>query len=143
MAAVVEACMDGIPAIGFSLDDYSPNANFDNLDNYILDITRKVLKEGLPKGVCLNVNFPKATEENPIKGVKICRQAKARWQEIFDKRKDPHNRDYFWIGGEFIVEDDGIDTDVYALKNGYASIVPTHYDWTAYDVMDQLKSFEK
>jgi len=75
--------------------------------------------------------------------VKICRQAKARWREIFDHRKDPHNRDYFWIGGEFIVEDDGTDTDIYALKNNYASIVPTHYDWTAYDVMDQLKSFEK
>ena len=143
MAAVVEACMDGIPAIGFSLEDYSPNANFDNLDSYILDITNKVLKEGLPKGICLNVNFPKATEENPIKGVKICRQAKARWREIFDKRKDPHNRDYFWIGGEFIVEDDGTDTDVYALKHNYVSIVPTHYDWTAYDVMDKLKSFEK
>ena len=143
MAAVVEACMDGIPAVGFSVEDYSHDANFNHVDKYILDITRKVLDEGLPKGVCLNVNFPKYSEGNPIKGVKICRQAKARWKEIFDQRKDPHGRDYFWIGGEFIIEDDGTDTDIYALKNNYASIVPTHYDWTAYDAMNELKKFEK
>lgn len=143
MAAVVEACMDGIPAVGFSLEDYSHDAHFDHLDNYILEITGKVLMEGLPKGVCLNVNFPKYSIGNPIKGVKICRQAKARWKEVFDRRKDPHGRDYFWIGGDFIVEDDGTDSDVYALKNNYASIVPTQYDWTAYNVMDKLKCFEK
>lgn len=143
MAAVVEACMDGIPSVGFSLEDYDRDAHFDHLDNYIADITKKVLKDGLPKGVCLNVNFPKYSEENPIRGVKVCRQAKARWKEIFDKRKDPHGRDYFWIDGEFVVEDDGIDADVYALKNNYVSIVPTHYDWTAYDALDKLKNFEK
>ncbi len=143
MAAVVEACMDGIPAIGFSLEDYSHDAYFDHADSYILDITKRVLRDGLPKGVCLNVNFPKYSEENPIKGVKLCRQATARWKEIFDKRRDPHGREYFWIGGEFIVEDDGTDTDVYALKNNYVSVVPTQYDWTAYDAMKQLKNFEK
>ena len=143
MAAVVEACMDGIPAVGFSVEDYSHDANFSHVEKYILEITKKVLAEGLPKGVCLNVNFPKYSEGNPIKGLKVCRQAKARWKEIFDKRKDPHGREYFWIGGDFIVEDDGTDTDIFALKNNYASIVPTHYDWTAYDVMDQLKKFEK
>lgn len=143
MAAVVEACMDGIPAVGFSVEDYSHDANFSHVEQYILEITRKVMREGLPNGVCLNVNFPKYSEGNPIKGVKVCRQAKARWKEIFDKRKDPHGRDYFWIGGDFIVEDDGTDTDVYALKNNYASIVPTQYDWTAYDVMNELKKFEK
>lgn len=143
MAAVVEACMDGIPAVGFSVEDYSHDANFAHIEKYILDITRKVLKEGLPKGVCLNVNFPKYAEGNPIKGVKVCRQAMARWKEIFDKRKDPHGREYFWIGGDFIVVDEGTDTDIYALKNNYASIVPTQYDWTAYDVMNELKKFEK
>ena len=143
MAAVVEACMDGIPAVGVSVEDYSHDANFEHIEKYILDITRKVLKEGLPKGVCLNVNFPKYSEGNPIKGVKVCRQAKARWKEIFDKRKDPHGREYFWIGGDFIVEDEGTDTDIFALKNNYASIVPTQYDWTAYDVMNELKKFEK
>ena len=143
MAAVVEACMDGIPAVGFSVEDYSHDANFEHIEKYILDITRKVLKEGLPKGVCLNVNFPKYSEGNPIKGVKVCRQAKARWKEIFDKRKDPHGREYFWIGGDFIVEDEGTDTDIFALKNNYASIVPTQNDWTAYDVMNELKKFEK
>jgi 5'-nucleotidase len=143
MAAVVEACMDGIPAVGFSVEDYSHDASFEHTEKYILDITRKVLREGLPKGVCLNVNFPKYSEGNPIKGVKVCRQAKARWKEIFDKRKDPHGREYFWIGGDFIIEDEGTDTDIYALKNNYASIVPTQYDWTAYDVMNELKKFEK
>lgn len=143
MAAVVEACMDNIPAVGFSLDNYSPDAYFDNLDNYILDITRKILKEGLPNGVCLNVNFPNCVDGEQIKGVKVCRQAWGRWREIFDQRFDPAGREYFWLGGEFIVEDESTDTDVYALENKYISIVPTQCDWTAHGVVGELKSFEK
>ncbi len=142
MAAVVEACMDGIPAVGYSVNSYSPNAYFGHVEKYILDITQKVLKEGLPKGVCLNVNFPEYKGED-IKGVRVCRQAAGRWKEIFDKRVDPAGREYFWIGGNFVLDDDGEDTDIYALEHNYASIVPTHYDWTAYDAIKQLKTFEK
>jgi len=142
MAAVVEACMDGIKAVGFSLDEYSADAYFDHLDKYIIDFTNKVLNEGLPQGICLNINFP-AYSGGDFNGVKICRQADARWKEQYERRIDPLGRDYFWLTGEFIDHDFGSDTDVNALKNNYISIVPIQYDWTAYSFIDNLKSWAK
>ncbi|MCQ2307412.1 MAG: 5'/3'-nucleotidase SurE [Bacteroidales bacterium] len=141
MAAVIEACMNGIPAVGFSLDCYDPDACFDHLDNYIIGFTKKVLDEGLPDGVCLNVNFPAFSEEG-IKGIKICQQAKARWSEKYERRVDPFGRDYFWLTGEFIEQDSEENTDVKALNNNYVSVVPIQYDWTAYNVIDKFKTWE-
>lgn len=142
MAAVVEACMDNIPAVGFSLENYSSDACFDHLDELILNITNKVLEEGLPKGVCLNVNFPDISQE-PIKGIKVCRQADARWKEDYERRIDPSGHDYYWIYGEFIAEDCVEGTDLWALKNNYASVVPTQFDWTAYNSIELFKKWER
>ena len=104
MSAAVEAGIEGIPAIGFSLLDFDWNANFEPIKSYIRKITLEVLKSGLPEGVILNVNFPKL-EEKDIKGIRICRQAKAHWVEKFDKRKTPQGRDYFWLSGDFVNQD--------------------------------------
>jgi 5''/3''-nucleotidase SurE len=142
MGAVVEACMDGIPAIGFSLDCYDADADFDHLDEYIIQITKKVLDEGLPHGVCLNINFPVRSEE-PIKGIKVCRQAKALWSEAFEERTDPHGGKYYWLTGDFICQDTGDDTDYSALQNNYISLVPTQYDWTAKKFMNDFKKYEQ
>lgn len=140
MGAALEACMDGVPAIGFSVDSYSSNASFDHIDYYVDTIARRVLKEGLPKGVCLNVNMPKKSDE-PIKGVKICRQAKGRWSQTFEQRVDPFGRDYYWLTGYFIEEDEGGDTDLYAIKNNYIAVVPTMFDMTSYSSMEMLKDW--
>lgn len=140
MGAALEACMDGVPAIGFSVDSYSSNACFDHVDYYVDTIARRVLKEGLPKGVCLNVNMPKKSDE-PIKGVRICRQAKGRWSQTFEQRVDPFGRDYYWLTGYFIEEDEGADTDLYAIKNNYIAVVPTMFDMTSYSTMEMLKDW--
>lgn len=140
MGAALEACMDGVPAIGFSVDSYSSNAEFDHIEHYVDSIARRVLAEGLPKGVCLNVNMPKKSEED-IKGVKICRQAKGRWSQTFEHRVDPFGRDYYWLTGYFIEEDEGVDTDLYAIKNNYIAIVPTMFDMTSYSSMEMLKDW--
>ncbi len=142
MAAAIEACMDGINAIGFSLDCYDPDADFDHLDAYITAITQKVLREGLPKGLCLNVNFPKKGPE-PFKGVKACRQAVAKWVEVYDESQDqdPNEESCLKLGGRFICEDDGTDTDYYALQNNYVSIVPTHFDLTATQYINETQRF--
>lgn len=140
MGAALEACMDGVPAIGFSVDSYSSKAAFDHIECYVDTIARRVLKEGLPKGVCLNVNMPKKSDE-PIKGVKICRQAKGRWNQAFEQRVDPYGRDYYWLTGCFIGEDDGVDTDLYAIKNNYIAIVPIMFDMTSYSSMEMLKEW--
>ena len=99
----------------------------------------EVLKNGLPKGTLLNVNFPKI--ENSIKGIKICRQAHGNWVEEFEYRVDPHHRDYYWMTGRYDWVDRGEDTDVYAINNGYVSIVPTQFDMTAHHTIQELNSW--
>ena len=105
-------------------------ANFKPTMSCVKKIALEVLENGLPQGVVLNVNIPKLNE-NEIKGIRICRQAKALWIEKFDKRVTPQGRDYYWLTGEFLDEDMGEDTDEWALKNGYVSIVPVQFDMTA------------
>ncbi|EFK59993.1 5'/3'-nucleotidase SurE [Sphingobacterium spiritivorum] len=138
MSAAVEGAIESIPSIGFSLDDFTYDANFDPCRPYIVSITQQVLNNGLPKNTLLNVNFPQG---NDIKGIKICRQAGARWVEEFDERVDPHNRDYFWLTGKFQLEDRGEDTDAHALNHGYVSVVPTQYDMTAHHAIPELNSW--
>jgi 5'-nucleotidase len=138
MSAAVEAGVEGIPAIGFSLLDYSWNANFEPLKKYIKQIALNVLENGLPDGVVLNVNFPKADSFN---GIKICRQARANWVEEFDKRINPQGRVYYWLTGKFVNMDKGEDTDEWALANNYISIVPVQFDLTAHHFIQKLNSW--
>ena len=141
MAAVLEASIDGIPAIGFSLLDYSHSADFTAVDDYIRTIIENVLTNGLPEGVCLNVNIP-AVKKEEFKGIKVCRQAKGRWEEEFDVRIDPHNRDYYWLTGVFMNGDAAKDTDSWALANNYISIVPVHHDLTAHKAIPMIKKWK-
>jgi 5'-nucleotidase len=141
MSAAIEAGIEGIPAIGFSLLDYSWNANFEATKQFVKTITENVLKHGLPNGIVLNVNFPKLTKEN-IKGIKICRQAKANWVEEFDKRKNPQGKDYYWLSGKFVNLDGGEDTDEWALENGYVSVVPVQFDLTAHHYIQNLNTWK-
>ncbi len=142
MSAAIEAAIEGIPAIGFSVSDYIANADFSHTKPYILQIAKAVLENGLPKGVALNVNFPKKTQE-AIKGIRICRQTNGKWQEEFEKRKDPHGRSYFWMSGNFVNFDEGQeDTCEWALGNNYASVVPCQYDMTAYETMKLMQTWQ-
>jgi len=138
MSAAVEAGIEGIPAIGFSLLDFSWNADFTHTKPYIKKITQQVLDNGLPKGVVLNVNLPK----NNIKGIKVCRQANASWQESFDKRLSPNGKEYYWLTGKFVNHDAGEDTDIYALESEYVSIVPVQFDLTAYHAIQTLNNWD-
>ena len=140
MSAAVEAGIEGIPAIGFSLLDYDWNADFDAIKSSIRKITLEVLEKGMPENVVFNVNFPKL-KENKIKGIKICRQAKAIWMEKFDKRITPQGKDYYWLTGEFVNQDKGEDTDEWALENGYISVVPVQFDLTAHHTIQQLNTW--
>lgn len=141
MSAALEAGMSGIPAIGFSLQDFSWNAQFEEILSFVKQITLETLKNGLPEGIVLNVNFPKLKKAE-IQGIKICRQAKATWQEKFDKRVSPHGKEYYWLTGEFVNQDKGEDTDEWALKNGFISVVPVQFDLTAYHAIQQLNRWE-
>lgn len=140
MSAAVEAGTQGIPSIGFSLLDYSLDADFEPSKKFIKTIVSQCLENGLPKGVVLNVNIPKLSEKE-IKGIKICRQADGHWAEEFDKRTNPLGRDYYWLTGKFVNEDKGDDTDEWALENGYISVVPVQYDLTAHKAIKKIKQW--
>ena len=142
MSAALEAGIEGIPAIGFSLLDYNWNANFDAAKPFAKKIITDVLKSGLPKGVVLNVNIPNVAK-NEIKGIKVCRQAKGNWEETFDKRKNPQGKPYYWLSGKFVnLDHNKTETDLWALENNYVSIVPTLFDLTAHKHIKDLKDLE-
>ena len=137
MSAAVEAGTQGIPAIGFSLLDYSLDADFSHSKEFIKRIVSECLKNGMPEGVVLNVNIPKISNSK-LKGIKICRQANGVWEEKFDKRTNPLGRDYYWLCGKFVNKDKGEDTDEWALENEYVSITPTQYDLTAHHAIKNI-----
>lgn len=140
MSAAVEAAIEGFPAIGFSLGDYDADADFSHTADYVYKIAKTSLENGLPEGVALNVNFPHKQQE-PIRGIKICRQAHAKWQEEFDQRHDPYGRRYFWMAGNFVNHDKGEDNDEWAITNNYASVVPCQYDMTAHHAIAILNEW--
>ncbi|MEW4923717.1 5'/3'-nucleotidase SurE [Algibacter sp. 2305UL17-15] len=141
MSAAIEAGIEGIPAIGFSLLNYKWSANFDASKNYVKTITENALKHGLQEGTVLNVNIPDIPKKD-IKGIKICRQARANWVEKFDKRKSPQGRDYYWLTGKFVNLDGGEDTDEWALENNYVSLVPVQFDLTAHHAIQELNTWD-
>jgi 5'-nucleotidase len=138
MSAAVEGCIEGIPSVGFSLLNYSVDADFEASKKVAALISRMVLENGLPKGVCLNVNIPDISSDK-INGIKICRQANASWEEELDERKDPSGKSYFWLTGVFKNHDPGEDTDIHALDHQYVSVVPVNIDFTAHHTIPFLK----
>jgi len=139
MGAAFEGCENGIPSIGFSINDHDMDVDFNFFKPYVLQIAKMVLEKGLPNRVCLNVNAP----VGEIKGIRIARQCNGFWTKEFEKRDDPRgNGYYYWMTGYFHnLEPDASDTDEWALANGYISIVPTRIDMTDYQMMEDLKKW--
>jgi len=146
MGVTLEGCMKYIPSVAFSLCDYDENADFEPLRPFIRDITRHVLRNGLPKGVCLNVNFPVLREhgeervEKGYKGVKLCRMSLGSWINETVKCRHPRGYDYYWMVGHYRNDEpEEQDTDRWALDHGYVAVTPTQIDVTAYDAFDLLR----
>ena len=141
MSAAMEAAVENIPSVGFSLLDYSFDADFDQAEPYIRQIMEYVLQNRFEPYTLLNVNIPKLSKDER-QGVRVCRQAKARWIEDYMEAKDPRGQSYYWLTGKFVNEDEGVDTDVFALENGYISVVPAQYDLTFYEQINNFKQLE-
>lgn len=139
MGVVIEGCLKGIPSVGFSLCNHDPNADFSATLPYVRLIVANVLAEGLPVGVCLNVNFPDVPD---LKGVKVCRQTDGVWASEFAERKHPHGDVYYWMTGVYVNnEPDAPDTDHWALDHGYVAITPTQIDMTAYGQLKRINDW--
>ena len=141
MSAAVEGAIEGIQAIGFSLVNFSHEAEMEASVKVATKLARKLLAEPLPRGTLLNVNIPYLPFEK-IKGYRVCRQAVAKYDEKFDERTDPNGRKYYWLIGDFVNHDLGEDTDVWALENHFVSIVPVQFDLTAHYAIANLKNWE-
>lgn len=142
MSAAVEGAIEGIPSIGFSLCNNSIDADFEPIHDYVERIIRFALEGKVNKYDCWNVNFP-AVQEEFLNGIKICRQARAVWEEEFEERKDPSGKSYYWLTGKFVNhEKDKDDTDEWALSNNYVSVVPVQFDVTDYHSIENLKQLE-
>jgi len=139
MSAAMEAAIEGIPSVGFSLLDYNFDADFSVARKVAHAITKRMLEERMPEYTLFNVNIPKVTAQD-FKGLKLCRQAHAKWEEEFDERIDPRGEEYYWMVGKFVNMDRGSDTDVAALKAGYASVVPIKFDFTDYALKQKLEA---
>lgn len=140
MGVTMEGCMKYIPSVAFSLCDHSDDADFAPLASLVRSITERVLREGLPRGVCLNVNFPLATE---FRGVRICRMARGTWGNEVVRCHHPRGYYYYWMTGEYTNDEpEAEDTDNWALNHGYVAITPTEVDVTSYEMMERMKDWE-
>jgi 5'-nucleotidase len=142
MSAAVEAAIESIPSVGFSLLDYRIDADFTGARKYVRLIVEKMLSTKLDKHTVLNVNIPAVAPEL-LKGFRICKQAYAKYEEDFIERNDPHGRHYYWLTGEFVNFDKAKDTDVWALANNYVSVVPVQFDLTNYVLKARLEKIWK
>jgi 5'-nucleotidase len=141
MSAAMEACLEGIPSIGFSLCDYNADANFSASELIATQIIGNLLNQSsIPNHLLLNVNIPKGPYED-IKGIKICRQGRGNWQEKYQVGIDPRGEPYYWLTGKFEEKEDlsQSNTDIGALAQGYVSIVPSYFDLTRYDLLESLE----
>ena len=139
MSAAMEAAIEGIPSVGFSLLDYNFDADFTVARKVAHTVTQRMLQQRMPDHTLLNINIPKVGAHE-FKGLKLCRQAYAKWAEEFDARIDPRGEEYYWMVGRFVNLDEGEGTDVEALKDGYASVVPVKFDLTDYQLKQQLNT---
>ncbi|TNE55870.1 MAG: 5'/3'-nucleotidase SurE [Bacteroidetes bacterium] len=142
LSAAMEASLEGVKSIGLSLLDYSFEADFEPGKPWISRIIRYALNNNFPHGKLLNVNIPKGSVSS-IKGIRVCRQANARWVEEFMEGRDPNNQPYYWLTGKFINEDHATDTDVWALENGYISVVPSMHDLTDYAAVESMRDLNQ
>lgn len=138
MAVAIEGTLNGIPSVGFSLATYDSDADFTVVEENIHPIIKEVLSNGLPEGVCLNVNYPDISPQK-AKGIKVCRQTRGSWVEKFQKNQTPHGKDYYWLTGKFInFEPQATDTDEWALQNLYVAVVPIKIDLTSHETLNKL-----
>ncbi len=138
VGAAIEGCLHGVPSVAFSLSDLKHDADFTKAKIYVAKIFQSVVENSLPPFICLNVNIPVGKP----KGIKVARQTRGKWMEEFDKRTDPHGREYYWLSGYYQNFEKGSeDSDISALENGYVAVTPVNIDMTCYETLDQLKKW--
>ena len=138
VSAATEGTILGIPSIAVSLES-TRKPNFKPAAKIAISIAKFVCRESLPKDTVLNINVP-ALPAAKIKGIMFTRQGRSRWDDEFFQRKDPRNRDYYWLAGKMQILDHEEDVDQVALRHGYISITPIHFDLTHYKFLETMRA---
>jgi 5'-nucleotidase len=139
VSAATEGTILGIPSIAMSLTTHE-EYDFGVAARFAKRIALLVMERGLPKGTLLNVNVP-AVPESEIKGVMVTEQGKSSWDDTFDVRRDPSNREYYWLTGRMNVTDTASEADTIAIRNRYISVTPIHYDLTDRDQVERMRGW--
>ncbi len=162
LGAAEEAALNGIPAIGVSLDTLNPNADFSSVTEYFGEIFSQIMKDYPTRyGIFYNVNFPNIPADQ-VKGVKVGTQGMGRWikefkewdldhyakygitPEMLGQSSNPvleEGEDLYMMVGEF--EDDSrnpADADHHIVADGYISIVAHNVDCTDYKEVERLRT---
>lgn len=140
VSAATEGTILGIPSFAISLTTFEPNADFKYAAKFACRLALNVIEHGLPNGTLLNVNVP-PVPENEIRGVVVTRQGKSMWNDEFEARRDPGNKQYFWLKGELVELDEEEDIDQRAILNNKVSVTPLQFDLTNYEMIKTLQSW--
>lgn len=141
MAGAIEGCINGIPSIGFSVTDHAEDLDFTAAKKFAKIVFDKVFNYSLTRYTCLNVNIP-YIHMSEIKGIKVCKQARGKWDEEFDRRSHPHGRIYYWLTGRYInLEPENENTDSWGLDHNYVTIVPIKTDMTDYEELKRIRNW--
>ena len=141
VSAAIEGSIFNIPSIAVSYAGYNEDA-FRAAAEAAADIIGQILEHGSDRDMLLNINIPAIKELKELKGVKVTRLGVKKYRNNFEERKDPRGNSYYWLAGELIENEIGEDTDIYAVRNGFASITPLQVDLTGYNAINRLKRWE-
>jgi 5'-nucleotidase len=140
VSAAREAAIMEVPAAAISVTNHTPK-NFNSAAKLARMLALKMIDHKIPLGTMLNVNVPDVSEKD-IAGIILTKQGKSKWDDIYEERKDPYNREYYWLTGKLLEVDTDSDIDQVAIKKNYVSITPIHFDLTDYETFDKMKSWK-
>ncbi len=139
VSAAREAAIMDVPSLAISIADHHPK-NFEFAGKVARELTKMVVKHGLPTGTLLNVNIPDLPEEQ-IKGILPTLQGKTKWDDVYEERIDPYGDKYYWLTGKLIEADGKLEMDHFAVKNNYVAVTPVHFDLTDYQAYEDMQSW--
>jgi 5'-nucleotidase len=140
VSAALEGCINGFPAVAFSLATFS-DIGYDRAADFALHLLRQLEGRTLPPKFLLNVNLP-ALEGESYRGVKVTKLGIRKYQDVFEKRTDPRGRTFYWLAGEAVETGEDAESDVVAVRSNYVSITPIQYDLTHYPMLGPIKQWD-
>jgi 5'-nucleotidase len=140
VAVAREAALHGVKAFAISLADFN-ELHYETASRVAQWLAKRLITTRLPEGVFLNVNVPNLPT-NDLKGLRVVRRGRKRYEGLPEQRQDPQGRLYFWRGSERPVIEPIPDTDVTELANGFVTVTPFSAELTDLTILEALRRWE-